>query len=139
MTGKLIQSWVCIQLAYFLSWKKKGKEFVSRGLRRQLAVNDRPKKFGKSHGICWKLENRTVGKSHEWPCNVNEAPVTQFCSAPLHPPVFPLLALRRREREKDSIPPPTASRGCYVRDRLSTAPTAAPRILIRGIDWKFAR
>jgi len=64
----------------FLVEKKREKSsFVSRELQRQLAVNDRPKNFGKNHGICRKLENRTVGKSHEWPCNVNEAPVTQFC------------------------------------------------------------
>lgn len=42
-----------------------------------------------------------VGKSHEWPRNVNEAPLTQFCLAPLHPPVSPLLALSRGERKRE--------------------------------------
>jgi len=66
-------------------------------------VDNRPVEmnFGKSRRTCRKLESaERVGKSHEWPRNVNEAPLTQFCLAPLHPPVFPPLTLSRGERER---------------------------------------
>lgn len=118
MTGKLIHSRGSIQLACSLDSRQNGEE---KDLARTVGPVSREGNVGLLRDCVeefWKkiagdtpktLESRTVGKSHEWPRNVNEAPVTQFCSAPLHPPVFPPLAAltggrvraskRKRERE----------------------------------------
>jgi len=80
--------------------EKDSRPRFGRSPRQHVAMERYEENFGKSCETRRQLESRTVGKSHEWPRNVNEAPVTQFCLAPLHPPAFLPLALGRRKRER---------------------------------------
>lgn len=68
------------------------------------------------------MNGRVMWMKLQWP---------SFVDRPLAPSLLPSL----RATLPASIPT-IASRGRYVRDRLSTAPA---RILIPDIDWKFGR
>lgn len=104
MTGKLIHSWASIQLTY-LSRRKNGQKVFGgiRASRRQRwsIIGRQGWILEKVAGHAESSKAERVGKSHEWPRNVNEAPLTQFCLAPLRPPVFSPFALSRGEQERE--------------------------------------
>jgi len=102
MIRKLVHSSSSIHGVFSQSGGREEKDSWPRfggSPRQYVAMGRHGENFEKSCGTHWQLESQTVGKSHEWPRNVNEAPVTQFCLAPLHPLAFLPLALGRRKRE----------------------------------------